>query len=126
MEELEALMVANLRRRSSNGAEPLLESELWSRPARGGLRAIAFPNVSIEDCRVGTRRPTVSDARAFKNTVSGTTPSLVSSMSPMILRFFSCSISKLERVVKLGADQKIWSLAKLYTCLDIAFESLLI
>ena len=109
----------------------LLRSMLGTRLVRGVLKIGVRPgisNVDLRDCDNCAReeRGLNSVARALRNTVCGTTPSLGSSTSPAVLRLFSASGSKLEQDAKLIKGSQITnfkSRIKL-TCLEIAFASL--
>lgn len=130
-EEADPLKVASLRRRSSKGAAVLLRSTLGTRLVRGVLEIGVRPgisNVDLRDCDKCAReeRGVNSVARALRNTVCGTTPSLGSSTSPAVLRLFSASGSKLKRDAKLIKGSQITNFKSRIksTCLEIAFASL--
>jgi len=79
---------------------------LDARLVLGVSRVVIREEVSLADLRdardaLGMR----SETRDFKNTVCGTTPNFGSSMSPIVLMFFSVSGSRLNRDAKLMTDQ---------------------
>jgi hypothetical protein len=73
-----------------------------------GVPAVAVREDSLVDLREDAIRDDLSvksEARDFKNTVCGTTPSFGSSTSPTVLMFLSVSGSRLNRDAKLMVYQ---------------------
>lgn len=91
---VEPLIIASLRRKSSNGA-PVVWSILKVLPERGVPMPGDLTDKSECDLRVEIERD------AFKKTVCGTTPSFCSSIAVVDFREF-VSISALIRFAKLG------------------------